>query len=241
MSQRERTLYLLQAVVLLGLAAYFAFNLLTNNVTNYINTRFVWLSYVAVVIFGVLGIASLMAVRSGRMLDRGPDHQRVTLPVILVMAVPLVLGTLIPSKPLGAEAIDSSVSFNAFAGLNVEVVDKDPLERNVLDWARIFTTDTAAGTFNGQEANVIGFVYTEPTHPDNTFVVARFTVSCCVADASPIGLPIYWPEADTLPSGQWVEVSGAFEARDFRGQLTPTLIAERITLIEQPDHPYLYP
>lgn len=241
MTQQERRAALLQAAVLLGLALYFAVNITTNNVTNYINARFVWLSYVAVLIFGVLGIASLYTLRTGRAFNRGEDHQPINLPIIMVMAIPLVLGTMIPSQPLGAEAIDGAVSFNAFAGLNAAVVQKDPLERNVLDWARVFTADKAPGTFNGQRADVIGFVYTEPTYPENTVMIARFTVSCCVADASPIGLPVYWPDAGTLESGQWVQVTGAFEARDFRGQLTPTLIADAVTLTEQPEHPYLYP
>lgn len=241
MTQQERRDMLLQAVVLLGLAMYFAVNILSGSVTNYINMRFVWLSYVAVLIFAALGLASLYALRAGNSFNRGDDHQPVNLPIIMVMAIPLVLGTLIPSQPLGAEAIDGAVSFNAFAGLNAAVVQKDPLERDVLDWARVFTADKAPGTFNGQQADIIGFVYTEPTYPQDTVMVARFTVSCCVADASPIGLPVYWPDADTLESGQWVRVSGAFEARDFRGQLTPTLIADAVTLTEQPEHPYLYP
>lgn len=241
MTQEERRDYVLQAVVLLGLAVYFAVNILTNNVTNYINTRFVWLSYVAVVIFAILGVASLYALRSGRSFNRGDDHQPINLPIVMIMAIPLVLGTLIPSQPLGADAIDGSVSFNAFAGLNAAVVQKDPLERDVLDWARTFTADKAPGTFNGQQADIIGFVYTEPTYPQDTVMIARFTVSCCVADANPIGLPVYWPDADTLQSGQWVRVTGVFDARDFRGQLTPTLIADAVTLTEQPEHPYLYP
>jgi len=241
MTQEERRDMLLQAVVLLGLAVYFGVNILSGNVTNYINTRFVWLSYVAVLIFGLLGVSSLLMLRNGRAFNRGDDHQPINLPIVMIMAIPLVLGTLIPSQPLGADAIDGAVSFNAFAGLNASVVQKDPLERDVLDWARMFTADKAPGTFNGQQADIVGFVYTEPTYPEDTVMVARFTVSCCVADASPIGLPVYWPDADTLESGQWVRVSGAFDARDFRGQLTPTLIADAVTLTEQPEHPYLYP
>ncbi len=241
MTQEERRDALLQAIVLLGLAAYFVFNIVSGNITNYINARFVWLSYVAVLIFGAFGVTSLLMLRSGRAFSRGDDHQRINLPIVMVMAIPLVLGTLIPSQPLGAEAIDGAVSFNAFAGLNATVVQKDPLERNVLDWARVFTTNKAPGTFNGQRADIVGFVYTEPTYPEDTVMVARFTVSCCVADASPIGLPVYWPEAEILKNGQWVRVTGAFEARDFRGQLTPTLIADAVTPTEQPEHPYLYP
>ena len=44
--------------------------------------------------------------------------------------------------------------------------------------------------FNGQPADLIGFVYSEPTFGGDHFMVARFAISCCVADASAIGVPV---------------------------------------------------
>lgn len=227
---------MLKAVVLLGLAIYFAYIIVTGNVTNYINVRFGWLSYVAVVLFGALGVAVVISMRR-----QSIEHRRIGLPIILVVGLPLVLGTLIPSQPLGASAINGQVSTSIAAGVNAQAISKDPLSRNVLDWARLFADNSLPATFDGEQASVIGFVYQEPDFAEDHFMVARFTMSCCVADASPIGIPVHWADAETLDQGVWVRINGIFEAGDFRDELTPILQAESVELVEQPEHPYLYP
>lgn len=240
--RNDRFQQALKTALLLGLAVYFTVILINGNLANYINLRFAWLSVVAVLIFGALGVISLIATVRGLPPARGDFvHERVDLPIIMVMAVPLVLGTALPSAPLGVEAINGTVSMTAFAGRNVTAIVRDPLERNVLDWAREFTVSPSPATFNGQEADFIGFVYTEPGFPPEHFMVARFMVSCCVADASPLGLPVAYENTDTLPLGQWVQVRGHFVAGDFRGQTVPILQVETLAMIDQPPQPYLYP
>jgi putative membrane protein len=241
---RARTLnQVIKTAVLFGLAAYFAYNVFSGNLSNYINERFVWLSYLAVILFLVLGIASLIALRRGDHSSPYQDghSQAITMPVIFIVAIPLLLGTLVPSRPLGVEAINGSISVNSAATFSGGIVTKDPLQRNILDWSRLFTQNNLPASFNGEQADVIGFVYREPAYPENHFMAARFTVSCCVADAMPLGLPVYFPEHTTLEDGAWVRVKGVFEAGNFRNFKTPILQAESVEVIEQPEHPYLYP
>jgi uncharacterized repeat protein (TIGR03943 family) len=242
---RGKRLQLFQTVVLLALALYFGYNLISGNITNYINTRFAWLSYAAAILFALLGLISLYFLLRDARDDAprafGQGQQRITLPVAMVMLIPLAFGVLLPSRPLGAEAITGGVTINAAAGASAALITKDPLERNVLDWARTFTGSSLPATFDGERADVIGFVYTEPSFPDNHFMVARFTVSCCVADASPIGLPVLYDGVDAPPEGEWVRIQGMFRAGDFRGQTTPVLLADSVEVVAQPEHPYLYP
>ena len=56
----------LKTALLLGLGLYFVYIIITGNLTNYINIRFSWLSYVAAIIFLMLGFAAgtLNAMRS---------------------------------------------------------------------------------------------------------------------------------------------------------------------------------
>jgi putative membrane protein len=62
-----------------------------------------------------------------------------------------------------------------------------------------------------------------------------------VADASAIGLPVYAPDAEDIADGEWVQIDGAFEAGDFRGDQVPILQPTTLVVVEQPEHPYLYP
>jgi uncharacterized repeat protein (TIGR03943 family) len=235
----------LRVVILAGLGTYFTYNIVSGNLANYINERFVWLSYVAVVLFFALAVFSVYRiVRAGNALPYGLSEmgaQTVTWSVLAVAAIPLVLGTMIPSQPLGAEAVNGSISTNAVRGANESGFTIPPENRNVLEWLREFNQSSNYETFNGQPANVVGFVYREPDYAPNQFMVARFTVACCVADASAIGLPVYYEGADDLETGAWVRVEGSILVDDFKEDVLPIVQAETIEGVPEPEHPYLYP
>lgn len=240
----------LKTVVLFGLALYFTWNIVSGNLTNYINTRFVWLSYVAAALFLLLALSSAWALLRERREHAHPhhdhdhdhDHGRMSWPMLAIVALPLVLGTLVPSRPLGADAIDGNLSLTAAnTTLTNAAFSINPLERNVLDWLRVFNGLGDYEDVNGEPADIIGFVYKEPMFGDDRFMVARFTISCCVADASALGVPVAWDAAEDLRADTWVRVQGTFRVDDFRDDRVPVLHAASVEQIEQPEHPYLYP
>ncbi len=238
---------LIKAALLLGLSAYFAWNMISGNLQNYINLRFAWLSAIAVVLFLLLGLYCLaLAWRPGRPLEvRGdPAHTPPSAFAIGVIAVPLLLGTLVPSQPLGADAVGSIDVNPASAGANaanVSVFARSPLERNILDWLRVFNQAGDYATLEGEPADVTGFFYIEPGFAEDQFMIARFTISCCVADAGAIGLPVQWADAPGIAQGQWLRVQGTIRVGEFRGETTPILIASSVTPVDVPQNPYLYP
>lgn len=243
--RRERLLDGAKTVLLFGMASYFVYNILSGNLTNYINERFAWLSYVAVVLFLLLGAGSALDLlrQRGHHHHEHDDHTHTALswPVLLVVALPLLLGTLIPSRPLGSAAIDGNISLSAASVTGATTFTTDPAKWNVLDWLRAFNQTDDINSFNGKAAMVVGFVYKEPTFPEGSLMVARFTVSCCVADASAIGLPVAWPQAADLPADSWVQVTGTFQVGIFRDDTVPILQASSVEVVGQPAHPYLYP
>lgn len=229
-----------KALLLIGLGVYFVAVIATGSLSNYINARFSWLSYVAAALFLLIGGYNLLHLLTAH---RGHDHEHhdhapISWAALVVVSVPLVLGTLIPSRPLGAESVGGSVSITA-ASVDNMVMAIEPSKRNVLDWLRVFYATSDATTLNGQPVDVIGFVYREPEFTATQFMVARFTVSCCVADANAIGMPVEWQ--GQIEQGEWVRVVGTIEAGEFRGDTTPMVRAESVEVVEQPEHPYLYP
>jgi uncharacterized repeat protein (TIGR03943 family) len=249
--RRQQTNAWAKAVLLLATGLYFAWVIASGNLPNYINERFAWLSYVAAGILLLLGAYSIWGLlRPARNQPDDPllqlvsarqeEHRPISWGVLAIVAFPLVLGTLIPSRPLGAESV-GSISTSAMSAANVAEFQIDPLQRNVLDWLRAFNSSSDFSEFNGERADLIGFMYQEPTFGDNQFMIARFTVSCCVADASALGVPAYWSDTATVEQGQWIRVQGAFQVGTFRENTLPILQVESIELIEEPAHPYLYP
>lgn len=232
-----------KAGVLLGLALYFAYCIITGNLTNYINYRFTWLAYVATAIFAALGLVSAWEIMrpTARTQSGGTHSGRVSWTVLGVLGLPLALGLLLPSQPLGAEAVGGNISTSIVAVNAVTQQTGDPLTWNVLDWLRAFNRSDDLSSFNGSQADVIGFIYREPSFPEDHFMVARFTISCCVADSSAIGLPVIWEDAPALGENEWVRVQGSFQLADFRDSQIPVLNATSVEIVEQPKHPYLYP
>lgn len=163
---------------------------------------------------------------------------------LLIVALPVLLGVLVAPRPLGAAAVGNrEVNIGGLSAAPVgsdRRVDIATGERNIIDWLVAFQQTDDLASFNGQEANVVGFVYRDGRFADDSFMVGRFIVSCCVADANPVGLIVQWPDAPDLADDQWVQVNGRFQIGTFDGQQMPILIIDTIEQIEPPAQPYLY-
>jgi len=170
---------------------------------------------------------------------------------VLLVALPVALGILTPPQPLGVAALSTrdmdlqlqstSPSVTSPSAI-VRPREKDAVDKNILDWWRDFRTlPNANQALPGQEVKVIGFVYKEKRYGDDTFMLIRFTVSCCVADASVVGLLVQSPESQGLEDDTWVEVTGSFVTSTLDNWKMPIVAARQITPVAVPNQPYLYP
>jgi uncharacterized repeat protein (TIGR03943 family) len=254
-----RTRQWFQAALMLLLGLYLLETLLTGEIAYYINERFNWLAGVAGFTLIALGVINVIALLSepeqGSAAPKSAPNLLPNAPsvthgvsarwyVLAILSVPLIFGVFLPAQPLGAAAINNSgVAFSLnVSGAGDQAFSITPTQRNVLDWVRAFSAATSVDEFGGQPADLIGFVYRDVRFEDDTeFMVTRFTVSCCVADAVAIGVIVRSEQAARLAPDSWVRVQGKFEVRDFAGQRTPILIAESIEPTAMPERPYLFP
>jgi uncharacterized repeat protein (TIGR03943 family) len=250
-SPRARQKDWTRTAVLLAMGVYLTFLLISGNLSNYMNSNFHWLVGVAAGLFFFLGGWNLWLVwrraDETHTLDdnltishEGHTHTQVSWWAIGIASLPLVFALLVPSRPLGADAVHR-VSFSPVGVASAASAARSPLDRNILDWLREFNRIDNAAAFNGMPARVVGFIYREPYMHEDEFMVARFTISCCVADAFAIGLPVRMAGASAYGTGAWVEVEGTFQAGMFDGRSIPILHPTSITLTEIPARPYLYP
>ncbi len=256
-----RTQRSLQALVLAGLGLFLLQKIWTGTLYWYINQRFMLLILLAAV--GLLALARLVlpsprakAAAEAEALahdyhahdghDHAHDESKATpLWGILILAVPLALGLLVPARPLGSAAIaNKGINTTAplTAGSSAPVqLDLASTDRNVLDWVRAFNYATDPATYAGQAADVTGFVYHAQGLPEGQFLVSRFAVTCCSADATAVGLLVQWPQAADLDNNSWVRVRGAMAVGSFAGRATPLINADSLEGVAAPDQPYLYP
>ena len=166
-----------KSLILFGMGIYLGLLILTGNLDNYINQRFAWLVVVGALLFFLLGLTNLFNSLKPQGQDQEHHHYHITWDILLVAAFPLLLAILIPSRSLGIEAVNGGVSLSP---VGVASVTRSPLDRNILDWLREFDRAATPAQFNGASVDVTGFVYREPIHPADGFMLARFTMSCCV-------------------------------------------------------------
>jgi putative membrane protein len=230
----------LKTLVLLGMAVYLGVLLATGSLANYINLRFAWLIWIALLIFSTLGLWNIYRLLQIRK-ERYSFHQPLSWTTLLIVALPLIFALAVPSQPLSADAIQGSISLQAIGGVSATArFDLAPEERNVLDWLRIFDRTATPAQLDGLPVDVIAFVYREPDMQADQFLAARFTLSCCVADALAIGIPVQYAQAAALVDGTWVRIRGTLRAGTFQGYQMPVIHPESIEPVEPPATPYLY-
>lgn len=243
--------WLLRTCLFAGMGAYFAHLWISGNLGYYINTRFVWLSVVAALVFFMLGASSLYSFLRARFGGAdlayghrelaGHSHPPITFPLLLVLAAPLAFGLLVPSRPLGASAVGGDLVPTAPTDSSL-AASFNSLEWTVVDWLRVFYYSGNPDRLNGREADVVGFVYRRAGDPKGHFMVARFLMSCCSADASAVGVPVAWDRSDDLPVDTWVRVRGPVKVQQFGKNALPVIEAKTVDAsIGPPAQPYLYP
>ena len=212
----------------------------------YINERFVTLTLLAAV--GILVVGASYWLRPSSLHNHDDEHDHhdhgLTWLGLFIIALPLILGWLVPPQPLGADAIGNreigigTLSSVAAPGGN-ENMGLVAGEKNIMDWLNNFQHQDVSA-FVGQEAHVIGFVYRDERFTADTFMIGRFVLTCCVADAAPIGLVVQTADAAQFQDDQWIDVTGHFIVGTFAGIEMPILVADTIEETESPAQPYLY-
>lgn len=263
MSQRLETP--LKALLLIGLGLFLYSRLANGTLDFYINRRFFGFTLLAVIGLIVVGLSYRLGRRTGAEHDHALTHDHahdpghahdshehshgLTWGAVALVLLPMTLGIAVPPQPLGASAlanreINAGLRQNNMPGIIGAASQKATTEMNIFDWWQIFRTSPDLNTdpnILNQEASVVGFVYQDKRYGEGHFLVTRYMVSCCVADASALGLVVAWPDAPKLENDQWVEVRGVFTRSSLDAWQMPILNAQAVTPVAIPDQPYLYP
>ncbi|WP_044894885.1 TIGR03943 family putative permease subunit [Bacillus alveayuensis] len=132
-----------------------------------------------------------------------------------------------------------------------EKVDKNQLEKALLAADKVvFTRENYLAVleiihnntehFIGKEVELTGFVYREPDFTKEKAVIARFGISCCVADASVYGMLANGKQLQSIANDEWVKVIGVIKQTNYKGNVFPCIEIKGVNKMKQPDEPYIY-
>lgn len=91
----------------------------------------------------------------------------------------------------------------------------------------------------GKSVTTKGFVYREKKSLQDQIIVARFGVTCCVADATVYGIMAKGNVAN-LPIDEWIQVTGTLEQTIYDGSSIPIIKIHQYKKIPEPKNPYVY-
>jgi putative membrane protein len=223
----------------LGLwAAFLAWLWLSGQVLRYLGPRTSW-----VVTFGALTLvlvtvayarSSAGAADARRGVSRGEAAGLLAMLTPILLAVMLSgssLGALAASKKLSARGVDlASLAESLSKGaadidfLQIKAAGDNPQEGETL------------GLSPGRQVNLTGFVMKAGDSPKAPFTLGRFYITCCVADAIPIGVTVDPTLAEGgFPANTWLDVTGALDNKSG----SYVVDAERIEKVSEPSNPYL--
>jgi uncharacterized repeat protein (TIGR03943 family) len=116
-----------------------------------------------------------------------------------------------------------------------------PEARSIIDWVRTLNVYPEPDAYTGQQVNVDGFVIHPPNFPEGYLVISRFILTCCAADAYPVGLPVKLTgDRSSYPADSWLKIRGSMITETLNNQRQLVIQASAIEPIPEPRNPYAY-
>jgi len=163
-------------------------------------------------------------------------------PALLVTVV--ILGVILPSGQISSATADQRIgNFNTVAlDSNVKSINSfntNTKNYNIGDWIVSLSYNPDLNYYKGKEVGVTGFVFVPDNLPENIFILGRFVIRCCAADATPVGLRVKYDWRDEFKQDQWLRVTGKFDIANINGIEELIIVPDKIEETEIPDRPYI--
>lgn len=112
-------------------------------------------------------------------------------------------------------------------------------DRSLIDWIQTLNVYPEPDAYTGDEVNVSGFAVYPASLPPDHMMISRFVITCCAADAYPVGLPVKLPgDRADYPADEWFSIQGKMITSEIDGQRQLVIEAETIESIPVPRNPY---
>ena len=220
------------AAALAAWAGLFWFLLLTGRTSLYLSSRTAWVVPVGAVVLTLAALGRLLTART-----RPPERlsRRATLGIAFIL-VPVAAILALPPTALGSYAASRrSLASGGISGAP-DLSTGDAV--TLASVAAAGWSDEARRSLvrrAGSRVSFEGFVARRDGQPADEFLLTRFIVSCCVADALSVQVRVVGVPPGRFAEDQWVRVEGVF----YPVGREVIVDASRIAPIGQPDDPYL--
>lgn len=157
-----------------------------------------------------------------------------------LLIVVIISGMFIPSGQISSATANQRISninsveltsqYGALNNFSTESTNFD-----IGDWLVSMSFNSNLESFVGRKVDLIGFIFAPEDFKNDMFLISRFVVKCCAADARPVGLKVRSEWRDNFKIDEWVRIKGEFVLENQELIIIPSII-ERADV---PVRPYL--
>jgi uncharacterized repeat protein (TIGR03943 family) len=225
----------LGVLALVAWAALFWFLWLSGRTSLSLSPRTAWVIPLGVVVLTAAVVGRLISVRTQAL---EPVAARDALGIGLLVA-PVVVVLALPPASLGsyAAARRSTITGAGFASSAREISSGPLTLVEVASALRSRSGMRALGSRAGSDVSFVGFVTRGPEMGADEFVLTRFLISCCVADALSVQAGVVNVPPGEFQPDDWVRVEG----KVYPLGREVIVDASRVVHIDKPARPYLSP
>ena len=220
-------------LVMASWAGLFWFLIASGRTSLYLSTRTDWVVPVGAVILTLALLGRLASLRS-----REPELVTTKEAIGLgALVLPVVVLLALPPASLTSFAAGRRSSFVG-AGFVASAEDVATGDLSLTDVAGALRSEDAMDALAqraGEDVTFVGFVNRDAGMPADEFILTRFLISCCVADALSVEVRVAGAPPGELKQDQWVRVEGKLYplGREVIVDLT------EVTKVPRPEQPYL--
>lgn len=246
-------------LILLCLASILFGLIMMNQVNLYVHPRFTILLQISDVIFFLMLLAQCMhlknSLKSNSPFQEGSDVKGhdfgkakyklflyyVTFIFTLAVAI-FIPSTSLDSNLIKNKGLNNNVSEKIKSGIFTSVDNFQDTkfikisDKNYVDMIQNLYCHPA--DYNGTNVEITGFAYIDPT--THRASIARYVISCCIADASAVGLAIDAGDENNLVAGHWYEMQGRINTISYKNDVSPVLKVTWSNEIKKPLFTYIF-
>jgi uncharacterized repeat protein (TIGR03943 family) len=95
-------------------------------------------------------------------------------------------------------------------------------------------------SYSGKKVSIQGLLHQSLTDNDEYSLVFKYLISCCVADAIPVGIFIQKQKTNSFSDDDWVKVTGVVNLDKMKGQDVVLMSLDTIEKVEKPSKSAAY-
>lgn len=222
----------LRALTILAWALFFDWLWLSGEASRYVGSRTAWVVPFGGIVLTCAAVLQLLAVRG----PAGEPPRRRDLAGLALLLAPVLTIAVIPAPTLGSLAVEKKQSNRVLAGQ----LDEPPPASTPIGFEDFTYAAADAGWAKrrgmtaGRKVELTGIIAAQER---GSVQLARFSASCCAADAIPFTVRVQIPAvSDDVSQDSWVTAKGSVQ-RTPDGEFY--VVADTLTATDEPRDVYL--